>query len=76
MAKKERKTCSYHQCMGHYKAVFKDKYLSWFFFQRADIPEMTGYFPNRYRDCIDLMITKNTLCYDIKKQQTLDILDT
>ena len=62
-----RKTCTHHQHMGNYKAIFKDKHLSWFFFQSADIPDMTGYSPARHRKCIDLVIIKKTLCYDIKK---------
>ena len=42
---RQEKTCSHHHHMGHYKSIFKDKYLSWFFFQRADIPDITGYSP-------------------------------
>ena len=73
---RQEKTCSHHHHMGHYKSIFKDKHLSWFFFQRADIPDMTGYSPNRHRECIDLMIMKKSMCYDINKQRTLGILDT
>ena len=62
--------------MAHYKAIFQDKFLSWFFFQRADIPELTGYAPNRHKQCVDLMIMKKHMCFDIKKQRTLGILDT
>jgi len=73
---RNEKTCSYHQHIGHFKAVFNDKKLSWFFFQRADIPDMTGYSPTRHRECIDLMIMKKPSCYELKKQRTLGILDT
>ena len=73
---RQEKTCTHHHHMGHYKSIFKDKYLSWFFFQRADIPDMTGYSPHRHRECIDLMIMKKAMCYDINKQRTLGILDT
>ena len=62
--------------MAHYKAIFSDKYLSWFFFQRADIPEITGYAPTRHRKCVDLMIMKKPNNFDVKKQRTLGILDT
>ena len=60
--------------MGHYKSIFNDKYLSWFFFQCVDIPDITCYSPIRHRECIDLMIMKKSRCYDINKQRTLDIL--
>ena len=53
--------------MGHYKSVFKDKHIGWFFFQRADMPDMTEYYPKRYRECIDLMIMNKAMCYDIEK---------
>ena len=62
--------------MAHYKAIFSDEYLSWFFFQRADIPETTGYSPKQHRKCVDLMIMKKHMCFDIRKQRTLGILDT
>jgi hypothetical protein len=45
--------------MAHFKSIFSDKYISWFFFQRADIPETTGYAPLRHRKCVDFMIMKN-----------------
>ena len=73
---RKEKTTTYNQSMAHYKAIFSDNYLSWFFFQRADIPEITGYAPKRYKQCVDLMIMKKHMCFDIKKQRTLGILDT
>ena len=73
--RKER-TTSYHHHVGHYKAVMKDDYLSWFFFQRSDIPMISGYSPERYRECIDLMILKRALEFELAKQRTLGILDT
>ena len=73
---RKEKTTTYNQSMAHYKAIFSDKFLSWFFFQRADIPEMTGYSPQRHRKCVDLMIMKKHSCFDIAKQRTLGILDT
>ena len=70
-------TASYHHHhVGHYKAVMKDDYLSWFFFQRSDIPMISGYSPERYRECIDLMILKRALEFELTKQRTLGILDT
>ena len=73
---RKEKTTTYNQSMAHYKAIFADKYISWYFFQRADIPEMTGYSPKRHRTCVDLMIMKKHQCFDIRKQRTLGILDT
>jgi len=73
---RKEKTCTYNQHMAHYKSIFSDKYLSWFFFQRADIPETTGYAPLRHRKCVDLMIMKKPNCYAVNKQRTLGILDT
>ena len=70
------RTSTYNQHIAHYKSIFKDKFLSWFFFQRADIPEMTGYAPKRHRTCVDLMIMKKSGCYALTKQRTLGILDT
>ena len=73
---RKEKTCTYHQHIGHYKSIFKDKRLSWFFFQRMEIPQLSGYSPIRHRECIDLMIMKKQMCYDINKQRTIGILDT
>ena len=73
---RKEKTTTYNQSIAHYKAIFQDKFLSWFFFQRADIPEITGYSPKRHKKCVDLMIMKKHMCFDIKKQRTLGILDT
>ena len=62
--------------MVHYRAIFSDKYISWFFFQGAGILEITGYAPIRHKKCVDLMIVKKPNNFDVKKQRTLDILDT
>ena len=40
----KEKTCTYNQHMAHYKSIFQIS-IRWFFFQRADIPENTGYVP-------------------------------
>ena len=69
-------TGTYHHHIGHYKAVLKNKDLSWFFFQRSDIPEITGYSPIRHRECVDLMIMKRSQCFELTSQRTLGILDT
>ena len=58
------------------KVIFRDKFPSWFFFQRADIPEISGYSPYGHRICIDFMIIKKALCFDIKKQCAIVILDS
>ena len=57
-------------------AVMRNDYLSWFFFQRSEIPMLTGYSPSRHRTCADLMILKKALLFDIRKQRTIGILDT
>ena len=73
---RRERTTSYHHHIGHYKAVMRDDYLSWFFFQRADIPMISGYSPERHRECIDLMILKRALEFELSKQRTLGILDS
>ena len=75
-ANRKEKTTSFHHHMGHYKAVMKDDYLSWFFFQRAEIPSISGYSPAQFRECIDLMILKRAMHFELTKQRTLGILDT
>eukprot|EP00979_Chaetoceros_neogracilis_P017703 scaffold10267_cov270-Chaetoceros_neogracile.AAC.1 len=62
--------------IGHFKAAMHDEYLAWFFFQRAEIPEISGYSPNRHRQCFDLSIMKKAMSFDISKQRLLGILDT
>ena len=73
---RKEKTCTYHHHLGHYKSIFNDKRLAWFFFQREDIPKISGYSPKSHRECVDLMIMKKEMCFDIKKQRTIGILDT
>ena len=73
---RKEKTCTHHQHIGHFKAVLRQKDLRWFFFQRSDILEITGYSPTRHRECVDLMIMKKSMCYDVQKQRTIGILDT
>jgi hypothetical protein len=73
---RKEKTCTYNQHMAHFKSIFSDKYISWLFFQRADIPETTGYAPLRHRKCVDLMIMKKPNCYEVSRQRKLGILDT
>ena len=74
--KRKEQTCTHHLHIGHYKAALQNKNISWFLFQRSDIPEMTGYSPSRHRKCVDLMIMKKSQCYDVEKQRTIGILDT
>ena len=73
---RKENTCTYNQHMGHYKAIMKHNYLIWFFFQREEIPGMYGYSPVRHRKCIDLMILKKQMNFELKKQKTLVIIDT
>ena len=53
-----------------------DNTLSWFFFQRAEIPFFTGYARKRHHTCVDLMILKKARCYELSKLRTLGLLDT
>ncbi len=70
-------TTTYHQHhLGHFKAVMSNEYLSWFFFQRAEIPIISGYSPSRHRRYVDLMILKRAMNFNLSKQCTLGILDT
>jgi len=69
-------TTSANQHIGHFKAVMQHQSLSWLFFQRAEIPEISGYSPSRHRKCIDLMIQKRANSFNIEKQRTLGILDS
>ena len=73
--RKER-TASANQHIGHYKAIMGHTSLSWLFFQRAEIPEISGYSPSRHRCCIDLMILKKAMSFDLAKQRTLGLLDS
>jgi len=50
--------------------------LSWLFFQRAEIPTISGYSPARHCSCIDLVITKKANSCHVDKQRTLGILDS
>ena len=68
--------CTYYHHIGHYKSVFNNDNLSCFFFQRADIPEISGYSATQHKSCIDLVVMKKARCYNIKKQCTISILDT
>ena len=73
---RKEKSLSYNEHIGHYKAIMKDDFLSWLFFQRADFASISGYSPSRHRKCIDLMILKKSQSSNITKQRTLGILDT
>ena len=75
-ASRKEKTASNNQHMAHYKCLMEDDTLSWFFYQRAEIPMITGYSPRRHRTCVDLMILKKAGCYELSKLRTLGLLDT
>ena len=73
---RKEQTVSHNEHMGHYKCLMKDDTLSWFFFQRAEIPFYSGYASKRHRTCVDLMILKKARCYELSKLRTLGLLDT
>ena len=39
---RKEKTTTYNQSMAHYKAVFSDKFISWFFFKEQTYPRLLG----------------------------------
>ena len=51
-------TATYEKPIGHFQAATRHKFLSWMFFQRGDIPAISGYAPQRHKKCLDLMIIK------------------
>jgi len=63
-----------HPCLSW--LFFQRAEIPEIFFQRAEIPEISGYSPSRHRCCIDLMILKKALSFDISKQRTLGLLDS
>ena len=73
---RKEKMTSYNQLMGHYKSVMTDNYLSWFFFQASEIPEISGYSPESYRHCAVLTILKKALDFELSKHRTIGLLDT
>lgn len=73
---RKEKTCTYGKHIGHYKSVMKHDWLSWLFFQKGDIPAISGYAPKRHRKCVDLMIMKKENNYKYSAQRKLGILDT
>ena len=73
---RKEKTTSANQHIGHFKAVMTHSSLSWLFFQRAEIPTISGYSPSRHRTCVDLMIMKKANSFQVEKQRTLGILDS
>ena len=69
-------TSSYNEHIGHYKAAMQDRLLSWFFFQRSDIPSSYGYSPVRHQRCIDCMVPKKQQSFSVESQRTIGILDS
>ena len=51
-------------------------WLSWLFFQKGEIPAISGYAPRRHKKCVDLMIMKKDNNFDYGAQRKLGILDT
>ena len=47
---RKEKTCTYGKHMGHYKAVMRHDWLSWLFFQKGEIPSISGYAPRRHKN--------------------------
>ena len=73
---RKEKTCTYREHIGQFKAIMRNDFFSWMFFQCSEIPESSGYSPNRYRECTDLMVLKKAQVYNIEKQRAIGILET
>ncbi|GFH50742.1 hypothetical protein CTEN210_07218 [Chaetoceros tenuissimus] len=73
---RKEKTNSANQHMGHYKAGIQNDYVCSVLYMRSEIPVVSGYSPKRWRECIDLMILKKAMNFDLSKQRTLGLLDT
>ena len=73
---RKEKTCTYGKHMGHYKAAMQHDWLSWMFFQKGEIPALSGYAPKRHKKCVDLMIMKKDNVFEYSAQRKLGILDT
>lgn len=50
--------------MGHYQASFRDNDISWVFLQGGEI-----YSLRQHMECVDIMITKKQLTYDLCSQR-------
>ena len=74
--RRRESTCTSHQRIGHYQAAMKDNNFSWFFFQRGEVPAISGYSPKRHRECVDLVIMKKKATYGLKAQRKLGIVNT
>ncbi|GFH55416.1 hypothetical protein CTEN210_11892, partial [Chaetoceros tenuissimus] len=71
---RKEKTCTYAQHLGHFKAAMKSELLRTILFMRAEIPVLSGYSPERWKTCLDLMILKKLMEFRIEKKRTLGIL--
>lgn len=69
---RKEKTNSANQHMGHYKAG----HICTVLYMRSEIPVVSGYSPKQWRECINLMILKKAMNFDLSKQRTLGLLDT
>ena len=49
----------------------RDDNLSWFFFQRGEIPSISGSYPKRHREYVDLIVIKKQQNFDIGSQRKL-----
>lgn len=73
---RKEKTNSANQHMGHYKAGIQNDYICTVLYMRSEIPVVSGYSPKRWRECVDLMILKKAMNFELSKQRTLGLLDT
>ncbi len=76
MEKRKEYTATNGHHVGHFKSTSKHKFLIWMFFQRGDIPAITGYSTKRHKKCLDLMILKKAQSYELSTQGILGLLDT
>ena len=72
---KER-TSSSGAHIGHYKAACQHDELSRLLHLRSEIPFLSGYAPQRYRNGVDVMLLKKAGVTDITKLRTIVLFDS
>ena len=61
---------------GHYKAGALHEMISWAQFIMAGIPRATGFVPDRWKQCTDVMLLKKEGLYLVNKLRTIVLLES
>ena len=61
---------------GHYKAGARHEMISWAHFVMAGIPRATGFVPDRWKQCTDVMLLKKEGLYLVNKLRTIVLLES